>query len=243
MHEPAKGPLRPQPWRGSLSFGDGWAVWQGAIGDSMLHRHLAAQAVLSTEPVYARQEDGQVCSGPTILLDPLVPHKLDAPCHVEILFVEPAYAVNLPAGLKRRIAGRSDEAVWIEAPPPQRFWRRFITDGFDAVAPQRPEAIVRSLVLLDGWLAVGRAPLHRAAASVGLSPDRYRHLFTATIGIPYRRYLLWRRLQLAFQTLEAGGNVTSAAHDAGFADSAHFARTLRAMFGISATQLAQTANT
>jgi AraC-like DNA-binding protein len=57
------------------------------------------------------------------------------------------------------------------------------------------------------------------------------------MGLPFRRYLLWRRVQRAFVALKAGDDVTTAAHMAGFADAAHFARTLKAMFGVTATQI------
>jgi hypothetical protein len=38
-------------WHGQLELGDRWAVWRGSIGDSVPHRHLAAQLVLADTPV------------------------------------------------------------------------------------------------------------------------------------------------------------------------------------------------
>ncbi|MCK5909230.1 MAG: helix-turn-helix transcriptional regulator, partial [Caulobacter sp.] len=230
--------MRPQAWRGSLTLRDGWAVWHGAVGDNALHRHLAAQAVLSADPVRTYGEDGAARSGRTLLLDPLVPHRLDAACEAEILFVEPAYVANLPTELRRRLAEQIGEAVWLEAAnPAHRFWRRLLVDGGPGATSSPSEALARSLALVEAALGAGPVPLARAAAAAGLSAERYRHLFAESVGLPFRRYVLWRRLQRAFRTLEAGGDVTSAAHDAGFADSAHFARTLRAMLGVRATQL------
>src|SRR3712207_8098417 len=55
---------------------------------------------------------------------------------------------------------------------------------------------------------------------------RYRHLFVAEIGLPYRGYVLWLRLGRAVDVFAAGGSLTDAAHAAGFADSAHLSRTL-----------------
>lgn len=230
--------MRPQAWRGALCLGDGWAIWRGAVGDNALHRHLASQAVLSSDGVRVYVEDGGVRFGRTILLDPLVPHRLDGVCEAEILFVEPACAAKLPAELRRRLAERLGEAVWLEAAAPRhRFWSRLLVESGSAAAPQPSEALARSLALVEASLGGGPVPLSRAAACAGLSAERYRHLFVEIVGLPFRRYVLWRRLQRAFRTLEAGGDVTSAAHDAGFADSAHFARTLRAMLGVRATQL------
>ena len=110
--------MKPQSWRGALSLGDGWAIWRGAVGDNALHRHIAAQAVLSADRVRVYAEDGAARSGRTILLDPLVPHRLDGACEAEILFVEPAYAAKLPAEVRRRLPERLRAAPWPSPPPP-----------------------------------------------------------------------------------------------------------------------------
>ena len=54
-----------------------------------------------------------------------------------------------------------------------------------------------------------------------------------------RPYVLWRRFICAWGLLMSGESVSAAAHGAGFADSAHFARTSRQTFGFppSALQL------
>jgi AraC-like DNA-binding protein len=70
------------------------------------------------------------------------------------------------------------------------------------------------------------------ARRVGLSAGRLRHLFLREVGLSYRRYLLWLRLRAALQALQRSGSLTTAAHAAGFADSAHLTRTTRRMFGI-----------
>ena len=82
-----------------------------------------------------------------------------------------------------------------------------------------------------------RPTLGEAAAAVGLSPGRFRHLFVAEIGLPYRGYILWLRLGRAVDVFAAGGSLTDAAHEAGFADSAHFSRTFRRMFGVAPSSL------
>jgi AraC-like DNA-binding protein len=79
--------------------------------------------------------------------------------------------------------------------------------------------------------------LEEVAAHVRLSPDRFRHLFVAETGLPFRTYLLWLRLERAISVFAAGGSWTEAAHAANFADSAHLSRTLRRMFGIAPSAL------
>ena len=78
-----------------------------------------------------------------------------------------------------------------------------------------------------------RLPLAEIAASVSLSPSRVAHLFSETVGIPPRRYLLWLRLRDAVCELTAGASITDAAHAAGFADAPHLDRTFRRMLGFT----------
>lgn len=74
-----------------------------------------------------------------------------------------------------------------------------------------------------------------AARLVGLSGSRFQHLFTSEAGIPFRRYRAWRRMLLAIREIVSGANLTIAAHAAGYADQAHFAREFRRTFGASAS--------
>jgi AraC-like DNA-binding protein len=74
-----------------------------------------------------------------------------------------------------------------------------------------------------------------AAAAVSLSPSRFRHLFVQQTGTSFRAYLLWLRLNVAIESTMAGASWTEAAHQAGFADSSHLARTHKRMFGIEPT--------
>ena len=79
--------------------------------------------------------------------------------------------------------------------------------------------------------------LKTLAAISGLSPSRFMHVFTESVGLPLRRYILGLRLQRACSELKAGSNVTSAACCAGFSDAAHLTRTFRRMLGITPTNL------
>ena len=83
----------------------------------------------------------------------------------------------------------------------------------------------------------GTPRLSELAGRVGLSPSRLTHLFTRSEGIPFKRWLLWDRLLRTVDRLAAGDDLTTAAHAAGFADSAHFSRSFRAHFGLAASRV------
>jgi len=93
------------------------------------------------------------------------------------------------------------------------------------------------IVKLIAWLTPrldAVVSLSAAAAFLGLSPGRARHLFVEQTGLPFRTYLLWLRLLRAVEIYAGGASLTEAAHGAGFADSAHLSRTFRRMFGVAA---------
>ena len=79
--------------------------------------------------------------------------------------------------------------------------------------------------------------LKTVSALAGLSPSRFMHAFTESVGVPLRPYILWLRLQRAACDLIHGVTATEAAHTAGFSDAAHLTRTFRRMLGVTPTQL------
>jgi AraC-like DNA-binding protein len=79
--------------------------------------------------------------------------------------------------------------------------------------------------------------LQQVAAVAHLSPSRFRHLFAEQTGMALRPYILWRRFVRVWEHRMNGVSLSEAAHAAGFADSAHLARTSRRMIGIPPSQL------
>ncbi len=226
-----------EAWQGQLVVGDRWARWRGGVGDNAAHRHLAAQAVFAEHEVEIEDAQGRVVAGRRILIDPLVQHRLGSAAHAEVLLVE---AGGLGPEAWAAIAGLdldpSDIVLLESTRPALRFWRRVLTGGVGpGVAPD--DRLADSLRALEQDLAAGPVRIQAAADAAGLSAERYRHVFVAVMGLPFRRYVLWRRLTRAFAAMAAGEDATHAAHEAGFADSAHMARTVRAMLGVTARQL------
>ena len=85
--------------------------------------------------------------------------------------------------------------------------------------------------------------LEALAARVSLSPSRLMHVFTESVGIPLRPYLLWLKLQRAATSIVNGVPLTEAAVEAGFADSAHMTRTFKRMFGMTPSLLQRRSRT
>lgn len=75
------------------------------------------------------------------------------------------------------------------------------------------------------------------AQVAGLSSSRFQHLFKEETGLSFRRYRLWARLQATMSCVMDGKTLTQAAHDAGFASSAHLSAAFKAMFGLPLSTL------
>ncbi|MFN9033402.1 MAG: helix-turn-helix domain-containing protein, partial [Alphaproteobacteria bacterium] len=76
-----------------------------------------------------------------------------------------------------------------------------------------------------------------AADRIGLRPSRARELIREAVGVPFRRYRLWRRMACAGRELAKSRSLTEAAYAAGFASSAHFSTAFRLMFGLPPSAL------
>ncbi|NOU52665.1 AraC family transcriptional regulator [Pseudoalteromonas sp. JBTF-M23] len=109
------------------------------------------------------------------------------------------------------------------------------TELYDAHLDPRITALLKQLnrcfnqdcLKPEHWLAKD------IAQSLGLSKSRFLHVFKDNMQLPWRPYLLWRRLMCAIQSLSRGETATQAAYIAGFADSAHLSRTFKKQFGIT----------
>lgn len=81
----------------------------------------------------------------------------------------------------------------------------------------------------------------QVALQVGLSESRLMHLFSQQLGISMRRYILWLRICYAIKLWVAGHNLIDVALEAGFADQAHYTRTLRSMVDFAPSMLKEKA--
>lgn len=67
---------------------------------------------------------------------------------------------------------------------------------------------------------------------VFLSESRLAHLFKEQIGISVHQYILWKKIERAIKHSMEGFSLTDSAYFAGFADSSHFNKAFKKMFGI-----------
>jgi AraC-like DNA-binding protein len=82
-----------------------------------------------------------------------------------------------------------------------------------------------------------RVSLSMAAEMAFLSPSRFAHLFREQVGLPFSRYMLWRKLTRAMLAIASERTISDAAHAADFADAAHLTRTFYQMVGMAPSVL------
>lgn len=96
----------------------------------------------------------------------------------------------------------------------------------------RPRPIDRRVARAVEVLRDPEADRAEVIASSRLSGAHLRALFVRDVGVPVRRYVLWRRLLHALARV-GPLDLTAAAHAGGFSDLAHFSRTCRRLLGYS----------
>lgn len=215
------------------------------------HSHHAIQVTIGLGGTYHLESSGTRFDGAAVAVAPDVQHVFRAEGLTAHVFIEPesrlgravakklfgtAKLVVLPASALGRFPAQFAAAYR----NPQRDDTALIalgkaftsTLGMDETA-DAPDLRVRKTIAWATQQIDGPVSLSHASSVAGLSPSRLRHLFVQNTGLPFKTFVLWLRLTRAVETFVAGASLTQAAHEAGFADSAHLSRTFRRMFGVT----------
>lgn len=250
----AAGGRRPR-WTGRLYLWRGRALYVGPVHDTAPHAHHAVQlafALDGTLRIHSRaqwrdctytwlrsDEEHQLSrsAGPVALVY-LDPHSaLAADLAVRAPPADPGPVA--PALLQRLERCGSPDATIDDAEAATRAAVAALSQAAGR-EPRIDPRVARTIRYIDR-LETKKVSLADAAREVGLSASRLGHLFRQQTGLPFRRYLLWLRLQDALAALAGGSSLTDAAHSAGFADSAHLSRTFRRNFGTTLSEAAAAA--
>ena len=244
-----------RPYEGDFAAWSGGGVFIGRGGGSAAiapHSHYAIQIAIGMPSgmrvQFGRCGEWELCAA--ALIPSRATHSIDVTeCGSSaVIFVEPETAEG--RALSARLGGTPQcidtSALESSAARLEEAWRMDQTSqaveracralvrelAGTAAAPEPSDTRVLSAIAHIVARIDDAPSLEEVASLVNLSPSRFRHLFVAETGMPMRTYVLWRRLLHVWSLLMRGETLTSAAHAAGFADSAHLSRTARAMFGL-----------
>ena len=252
--------------RGATVGGTGTFVsWDGgclmigrAHGITPMHAHYAIQVAFGSERGirFRPSDQAELTEYGGAIIPSRQPHSMDAtrvPFNV-VLFVEPETHEGRALGeryLRGGIAALPEDVLAPVASALFAAWREERNPAALVAAAQR---VVRALTGgVEPWVVsderILRAvayikshidrplTLEEVAGEAYLSPSRFRHLFVEQTGMGLRPYILWRRFVRVWELMAAGASLSTAAHQAGFADAAHLSRTSRSMFGFPPSAL------
>ena len=239
-----------------------WYLWDGgflligkAQGVVPPHAHHAIQIVISIdEPVAVCGDKEPWRTARGIIVRPDVVHSFDCSAAFgAMIFVDPESSEGgwLLTLLMEGITTLPEERLTSSALE----IRKFAELPF---ASMEVGALIRHCVFA---LSPGAPPMHRldprvttvlnqirssddlrislstAAEMAFLSPSRFAHLFKDQVGLPFSRYMLWRKLTRAMLAIGSERTIADAAHAADFADAAHLTRTFYQMVGMAPSVL------
>lgn len=246
---------------GRIAFWEGGSLWvfdvpRGADAPSRnaMHAHHAFQLTFSLGGAFTLHLEDCVVAGPNAVVAPDTPHAFEAEGLVALLFIEPESRAgrSLLQLMKDEPAApiSADQArdapdlikrAFQDPTDPRSALREVGVEIVDRIGghtrPAEPDRRVRQIIKWAGDNLDGALGINEAADAVGLSPSRASHLFVEETGLPFRTYVLWLRVSRAVDAHARGKSLTDAAHEAGFADSAHLSRTFKRMFGLPAASL------
>ena len=239
-----------------------WYLWEGgflltarAQGVVQSHSHHAIQIVVALDGCFA------ICGGDEqwhesrgIVVRPDAEHSFDCNGAFGVmLFVDPESSegawlaeslrqaitlvpdtrVDAVAGELRAFADQPDDTTDVAA-----LVRRCVHGLRSGIMPAR-RLDSRVTKVLDTIRASDdlRISLDTAAGVACLSPTRFAHLFKDQVGLPFSKYMLWRKLTRGMVAIGSEGTIAAAAHAADFADAAHLTRTFYQMFGMAPSVL------
>ncbi|MEQ9364587.1 MAG: AraC family transcriptional regulator, partial [Leptospirales bacterium] len=194
-------------------------IWQGRILYAGVdgyatepHRHYAASLLIAPEDPLILNVDGRRSRPRCVLLGPNLRHQSTSHARVVVLQLDPDSVLYEPigrwlgdAGLREipyervaRFEHRFSELYleMLDCREADLLYRDIIKELWGGPTEQPPpiqERIARLIEELKADLPE-QVSVSELAARVGLSEDRFMHVFKAEMGLPVRRYVLWLRL-------------------------------------------------
>ena len=259
MNKPATAPAPGKMQWAQMAH---WYLWDGGfllLGRANVivppHQHHAIQIVFAIDGevgIKGKRGDWRMCRGAIVQQD--VEHSFNANGALEaMLFVDPESSEGawLQSGLREDITIVPDARLaqpiaalrqFIERPLESLGVQEIIKLSVQSLCAGAPpsrkldDRVTRVLAAIRGSDEL-RMSIEDAAAMAFLSPSRFAHLFKQQVGLPFRRYMLWRKLTRAMLVIGRGQTISTAAHEADFADAAHLTRTFYQMFGMAPSVL------
>ena len=239
-----------------------WYLWEGGFllmgqggGEVPGHAHHAIQVTIAFEGQFGIRQEGEPWrEAAGVIVRPDVEHAFNAhgragamffvdPESVEGAWLRSALTEDITLVPTSRLQSclRELVAVW-ERPIEGMEIGALIRHCIEALTPgvvpsRRADPRVAAVLAAIRDSDDLRMPLEAAAELAHLSPGRFAHLFKDELGLPFRRYMLWRKVTRAMLAMGKERTLAAAAQHGDFADAAHLTRTFFQMFGMKPSVL------
>lgn len=222
-----------------------FAAFRGAMTDARPHAHVAWNwmAGIGREPLMVEGPNGERLTGSSLVVPGGAPHRVIGAAPMVALWFDPATirrqarfaAIRGPAAIPMSSEERAALKRVVAAAPGGDFKRAagqlaLTLIGCPALNPDPIFAKAMARLVPDGAPAPAISTIAR---DLGVPLRTLRARFAETTGTSLRAYRLWTRLVIAIHSTAGGASLTDAAHEAGFADGAHFSRTFQRQFGLA----------
>ena len=232
-------------WQGGLVLGQGLVTYFGAGASAVAHRHDAVQIVVGLDDSLDLTIDGVALQLRAAVVPIRLEHSLISTGRTAVILAEPFGRMGEALTSLGREHGGQDLWPQLSAIADQEVrsvadletWSITVIEMLSGMTHSEAWANVRPAILhVRRYVEehLDRVPrLSEIADVLGFSDRQLRRIIDEELGMPFRRYVLWRRLRIAALQVHGGADLTTAAIEAGFSDSAHLSRVFRQMFGMT----------
>ncbi|MBL4671808.1 MAG: helix-turn-helix domain-containing protein [Arenicella sp.] len=227
---------KPNLWSGDVCISEGIMAFIGHAGDNSPHSHATLQITLShTESLRLEDSSGRVHTSKKLYVRPGIKHALLNSSKVTLILIEPQ------SSLARYILSLCP-ANPIGDVPAEIIANLNINNKAIEIVSALKKLVVTEQAGIDPRLSqallfLRHAPLknaiRNAATTCHLSESRLRAIATKHLEIPLSKWVLWCAIARASNAIAEGESLAEAAVTGGFADQAHYTRTLHKLMGIT----------
>lgn len=224
-----------------------YALFLGQFFDNAEHKHHPIQLCMDFTGEMELSVNTKTIKGNTFLIAPDCPHKIKKGAgRLFLLFLDPDTYIGRNIRhkyIKQESFIKLDLPLITESlrePVTVEKVKLFVKKLFKELEVEEQkemdERVTKIFDIIDKS-KLKKVTIPDLAKQVFLSESRMQHLFKEEVGISIRKYLLWKRTGSAVSFLQKKPDLTYAAYEAGFSDSAHFSRTFKQMFGVRLKEL------
>ena len=240
--------VHPEPksrWQGGLVLGQGMVTYFGAGASAAAHRHDAVQIIVGLDYLLDLTIEGVAMQLRAAVVPVRLEHSLVSTGRTAVILAEPFGRMGEALTALGRECNGQDVWPQLSEIADQEFrdvadletWSITVIETLPGMAYAEAWAKLRPAILQVRRYVeehLDEVPrLAEIAEALGFSERQMRRIIDEELGMPFRRYVLWRRLRIAALQVHGGADLTTAAMEAGFSDSAHLSRVFRQMFGMA----------